>query len=190
MQALKLSQSVCLCLFVFQNAHTAGVLAAYHGRRAVLEWLIEERGVKVWGGGPCGVCIECNPPRPHNDTIDVTATVHRSRHGGICPLQHKVPMYMSICDATIVGGDVETFALLQTYNSSDEAPPTTTRYFEADCIETPKLFKFACKWRQLGIAQRLHAQMAEEGLTSTPDWPPVRANLWHSLPKTRVSSRF
>jgi hypothetical protein len=151
--------------------HTAGVLAGYHGRRGVLKWLIDERGVRVWGGGVCGVCIECKPPRPHNDTIDVTAAGWQARYGGVCPVGHKVPMFMSICDAVIVGGHAGTYEVVKNYPVV-EAPPTNTRYYEAEEISTTKLLKFACKWAKLDIAQMLYAQLVEEGLPA--DWTHVR----------------
>jgi hypothetical protein len=134
-------------------------LAGYHGRRGVLKWLIDERGVRVWGGSVCGVCIECKPPRPHNDTIHTTKS--GKGYHSTCPSGHRISSETFIWMGVIRGRKLDVLATLPELDAVFAQPPSSidTALWSQSSVMWNRMIGFGCHCGYLEAVQFLYARL-------------------------------
>lgn len=88
-----------------QNVHTAGVIAAYYGKLALIKHLQASKGLKVTQAATVSVCLICSPIaklcNPFCTFDHLTSTTASLVHAAVCGDQKEVLNYVLECGADV-----------------------------------------------------------------------------------------
>jgi hypothetical protein len=142
----------------FQNAHTAGILAAYYGRLSILDWLLATADVNAWEPGRCAVCVECNPPQYHlRDSFRFEVT--EISGWKTCPNHHSIGTSLPLWMSAIAGGQLLALDRIVQGRNAELDPFSPQSCFDA-------MMFYSCYFGRLEIVKYFHAKAMAAGLTA------------------------